>query len=68
MANREKEADEDHGPLLPISTYGASKLAGEVLITSYCHMFELPDVFSALVMSWDRGRPTESGLIFCVNC
>ena len=35
-----KEADEDHGPLLPISTYGASKLAGEVLITSYCHMFE----------------------------
>ena len=36
----EKEADEDHGPLLPISTYGASKLAGEVLITSYCHMFE----------------------------
>jgi UDP-glucose 4-epimerase len=36
----EEEADEDHGPLLPISTYGASKLAGEVLITSYCHMFE----------------------------
>ena len=36
----EEEADEDHGPLLPISTYGASKLAGEVLITSYCHMFD----------------------------
>ena len=36
----EEEADEDYGPLLPISTYGASKLAGEVLITSYCHMFE----------------------------
>ena len=36
----ENEADEDHGPLLPISTYGASKLAGEVLITSYCHMFD----------------------------
>jgi UDP-glucose 4-epimerase len=35
-----EEADEDHGPLLPISTYGASKLAGEVLITSYCHMFD----------------------------
>jgi len=34
------EADEDYGPLQPISTYGASKLAGEVLITSYCHMFE----------------------------
>src|SRR5215467_7737778 len=37
----EEEADEDHGPLLPISTYGASKLAGEALISSYCHMFDL---------------------------
>jgi UDP-glucose 4-epimerase len=36
----EKEAGEDHGPLIPISTYGASKLAGEALISSYCHMFE----------------------------
>jgi UDP-glucose 4-epimerase len=35
------EANEDYGPLVPISTYGASKLAGEVLISSYCHMFEL---------------------------
>jgi len=31
--------DEDHGPLMPISTYGASKLAGEALIASYCAMF-----------------------------
>lgn len=30
---------EDHGPLLPVSTYGASKLAGEALICSYCYMF-----------------------------
>jgi UDP-glucose 4-epimerase len=37
----ELEIGEDHGPLLPISTYGASKLAGEALISSYCHMFEL---------------------------
>jgi UDP-glucose 4-epimerase len=37
----EKEAPEDHGPLLPISTYGASKLAGEALLCSYCHMFGL---------------------------
>ena len=36
----EEEADEDYGPLVPISTYGASKLAGEGLITSYCHMFD----------------------------
>ena len=35
------EVDEDHGPLAPISTYGASKLAGEALICSYCHMFDL---------------------------
>ena len=35
----ETEAGEDHGPLIPISTYGASKLAGEALISSYCHMF-----------------------------
>jgi UDP-glucose 4-epimerase len=37
----EMEADEDHGPLVPVSTYGASKLAGEVLIASYCFMFGL---------------------------
>lgn len=32
---------EDHGPLRPISTYGASKLAGEALLCAYCHMFGL---------------------------
>jgi len=37
----ELEATEDHGPLLPVSTYGASKLSGEVLISSYCYMFGL---------------------------
>ena len=36
----EREVDEDYGPLVPISTYGASKLAGEALISSYCHMFD----------------------------
>lgn len=35
------EIPEDHGPLLPISTYGASKLAGEALICSYAHMFDM---------------------------
>lgn len=30
---------EDHGPLVPTSTYGASKLAGEALLCSYAHMF-----------------------------
>jgi UDP-glucose 4-epimerase len=37
----EREADEDYGPLIPISTYGASKLAGESLISSYCYMFDM---------------------------
>lgn len=37
----EREVCEDHGPLVPISTYGASKLAGEALIASYCAMFGL---------------------------
>ncbi len=35
------EASEDHGPLVPVSTYGASKLAGEALIASYAFMFGL---------------------------
>jgi UDP-glucose 4-epimerase len=35
------EAHEDYGPLVPVSTYGASKLAGEALIASYAHMFGL---------------------------
>jgi UDP-glucose 4-epimerase len=35
------EADEDYGPLTPISTYGASKLAGEALISAYGGMFGL---------------------------
>jgi UDP-glucose 4-epimerase len=34
-----QEIAEDQGSLLPISTYGASKLAGEALIASYSFMF-----------------------------
>jgi len=30
---------ESIGPLLPISLYGAGKLAGEGLISAYCHLF-----------------------------
>ncbi len=37
----DREAREDHGPLLPISTYGASKLASEAMISAYCHLFGL---------------------------
>ena len=31
--------DETYGPLLPINLYGAGKLAGEGLISAYCHLF-----------------------------
>jgi UDP-glucose 4-epimerase len=32
---------EEYPRMIPISTYGASKLAGESLISAYCHMFNL---------------------------
>ncbi|MFA5959867.1 MAG: NAD-dependent epimerase/dehydratase family protein [Tatlockia sp.] len=32
---------EDQSGMYPISTYGASKLASEAFISSYCHMFDL---------------------------
>jgi UDP-glucose 4-epimerase len=35
---------EDFSPLLPVSTYGASKLAGEALICAYCHMSDFKAV------------------------
>lgn len=31
--------DEETGPLIPVSTYGASKLACEALLSAYAHMF-----------------------------
>jgi UDP-glucose 4-epimerase len=39
--NSEIAFAENYGPCLPISTYGASKLASEALISAYCHMFNL---------------------------
>lgn len=35
---------ENYGPLVPISLYGASKLAAEGLIASYCHTFDMRSV------------------------
>ncbi|MGA2105996.1 MAG: NAD-dependent epimerase/dehydratase family protein [Methanoregula sp.] len=32
---------EDYAPMLPISVYGASKLACEALISSYCYSFDM---------------------------
>lgn len=37
----EAKADEETGPMQPISTYGASKLASEAMIAAYCHLFGL---------------------------
>ncbi len=37
----ETVTDEDFSPMLPNSTYGASKLACEALICAYCHMFDM---------------------------
>jgi len=37
----ELEVSENFGPQIPISTYGASKLAGEALIAAYAHMFDM---------------------------
>jgi len=34
------DVPENYSPMEPISTYGASKLACEALISSYCHMFD----------------------------
>ena len=33
--------NEGYGPLLPISMYGAGKLAAEGLISAYCHTFDM---------------------------
>ena len=40
----ETEVDEGFGPLIPISTYGASKLASEAMIAAYAHMFDIDAV------------------------
>src|SRR5437773_2406273 len=40
----ETEVDEEFGPLVPISTYGASKLASEAMIAAYAHMFDIDAV------------------------
>jgi UDP-glucose 4-epimerase len=39
-----QEVDEQFGPLIPISTYGASKLGCEALLAAYAHMFAIDAV------------------------
>jgi UDP-glucose 4-epimerase len=37
----ERSVTEDAGPLLPVSTYGAGKIASEAFISSFCHVYGL---------------------------
>ena len=47
---------ENYGPLIPISLYGASKLACEALITSYCGSFDMNSwIFRFANIVGDRG-------------
>jgi UDP-glucose 4-epimerase len=48
---------EDYAPLQPISTYGASKLACEAMVSAYCHTFGIQGVvyrFANIVGSRSR--------------
>jgi UDP-glucose 4-epimerase len=36
-----KPTPENYSPLYPISLYGATKLAGEAIVSGHCHMFEI---------------------------
>ena len=49
---------------MPISTYGASKLAGEALISAYCSCSGSRAACSASATSSARGRRTASGFDF----
>ena len=37
----ERSVTEDVGPLLPVSTYGAGKIASEAFISAFCHVYGL---------------------------
>ncbi len=39
-----EDVDEEFGPLIPVSTYGASKLACEAMLAAYAHMFGIDTV------------------------
>lgn len=39
---------ENYSPLYPISLYGSTKLAGEAIISGYCHMFNIQCVVARL--------------------
>lgn len=53
---------EDYGPLLPISFYGAAKLASEGFISAFCHIFDM----KAWIFRFANvvGGRSEHGVIF----
>ncbi|MEA3343404.1 MAG: NAD-dependent epimerase/dehydratase family protein [archaeon] len=53
---------EDYGPCVPISLYGASKLAAEALISSYCYTFGMSCVIYRFANC--VGRRGTHGVIF----
>lgn len=57
---------ENYGPLKPISLYGASKLACEALISSYCHTFDMQSwIFRFANIVGERG--THGVLVDFIN-
>ena len=59
---KEIPTPEDHGPLIPISLYAASKLASEGLITAFCHTFDIRSwIFRFANIIGERGT---HGVIF----
>jgi UDP-glucose 4-epimerase len=54
--------NEDYGPVLPISLYGAGKLASEALISAFCNTFDMKAwIFRFANIVGDRGT---HGVIF----
>ncbi len=53
---------EDYGPLLPISLYGASKLASEAFISAYSEMFDIKSWIFRLANI--TGPTTTHGIVF----
>ena len=43
-----KPTPENYSPLYPISLYGATKLAGEAIVSGYCHMFDIQCIVARL--------------------
>jgi UDP-glucose 4-epimerase len=56
---------EDYGPMMPISTYGASKLASEAMICAYCNMFGLTARAFRFANVVGRNQTHGVGLDFC---